>query len=463
VEELKTYAAMMVRRIVLPKPDGEDGLSSPELISVLRKAASIIDNKIEQEKINNYLVTLLTNFRFVQVFNEKDLDGWKGLVESPPKRVKMSAKELGEKQVIADSIMHAHWKVQKDGVLFFDGEGQSLCTVKDYQNFEMLVDWKIQKEGDSGIYLRGSPQVQIWDPAQWPEGSGGLYNNKKNPSKPLVKADNPIGEWNTFRIIMIGEKITVYLNDVLVVDNVVMENYWERDKPIYPAEQIELQSHHSPLYFRNIYIREIKERKNFRGLSTREKEEDFELLFNGKDMTGWIGDTTGYSAENGKIVLHPKKSSGNLYTKNEYSDFVLRFEFKLTPGANNGLGIRAPLKGNAAYEGMELQILDNTHPKYDKLKPYQYHASIYGVVPARRGFLNPVGKWNFQEVIAEGNEIKVILNGETIIRANLEEASANGTLDGSEHPGLERFKGHIGFLGHGDHVEFRNLRIREIE
>ena len=462
-EELKTYAAMMVRRIALPKPNGEDGLSSPELISILRKVASIINNKIEQEKINNYLATLLTNFGFDQVFNEKDLEGWKGLVESPPKRAKMSAEELDKKQAIADSIMQAHWKVQKDGVLFFDGGGQSLCTGKDYGDFEMLVDWKIQKEGDSGIYLRGSPQVQIWDTAQWPEGSGGLYNNQKNPSKPLVKADNPIGEWNTFRIIMIGEKVTIYLNDVLVVNNVILENYWERDTPIYPTGQIELQNHHNPLYFRNIYIREIKERKNFRGLSSREKEEGFELLFNGKDMTGWTGDTTGYSAENGKIVLHPEKSSGNLYTQKEYSDFILRFEFKLTPGANNGLGIRAPLKGNAAYEGMELQILENTHPKYDKLKSYQYHGSIYGVVPAKRGFLNPVGKWNYQEVIAEGNQIRVILNGETIVRANIEGASANGTLDGRDHPGLLREKGHIGFLGHGDHVEFRNLRIRELK
>ena len=462
-KELKNYAAMMVRRISLPKPDGKDGLSSPELISILRKAASIIDNKVEQEKINNYLNTLLTNFGFVQVFNEEDLRGWKGLVESPPKRSKMSAEELSRKQAIADSLMHAHWKVQKDGVLFFDGGGQSLCTAKDYQDFEMFVDWKIQKEGDSGIYLRGSPQVQIWDPAQWPEGSGGLYNNQKNPRKPLVKADNPIGEWNTFRIIMIGEKVTVYLNDVLVVDNVILENYWERDKPIYPTGQIELQNHNNPLYFRNIYIREIKERKNFRGLSSREKEEGFELLFNGKDMTGWTGDTTGYSAENGKIVIHPEKSSGNLFTEKEYSDFILRFEFKLTPGANNGLGIRAPLKGNAAYEGMELQILENTHPKYDKLKSYQYHGSIYGVVPARRGFLNPVGNWNFQEVIAEGKEIRVILNGETIVRTNIEDASNSGTLDGRDHPGLKRVKGHIGFLGHGDHVEFRNLRIRELK
>ncbi len=195
---------------------------------------------------------------FIALFNGKDLTGWKGLVENPVKRAKMSPEELQLAQAKADALMNAHWKIIDD-VLFFDGKGESLCTAKDYRNFEMLVDWKIEKFGDSGIYLRGAPQVQIWDPAQWPEGSGGLYNNQKNPSKPLKRADNPIGEWNTFRIIMRDDRVTVYLNNVLVVDNVQMENYWERDKPIYPTGQIELQSHNSPLYFRNVFIRELAE------------------------------------------------------------------------------------------------------------------------------------------------------------------------------------------------------------
>ena len=162
------------------------------------------------------------------------------------------------------------------------------------------------------------------------------------------------------------------------------------------------------------------------------------------------------------MVLHPKKSSGNLYTKKEFSNFILRFEFKLTPGANNGLGIRTPIEGNSAYLGMELQILENTHPKYDNLKPYQYHGSIYGVVPARRGFLKPVGEWNFEEVYAAGEWIMVKLNGEIIVRANIKEVSAGGTMDGKDHPGLLRKNGHIGFLGHGDHVEFRNIRLKEL-
>jgi len=194
---------------------------------------------------------------FTTLFNGKDLTGWKGLVQDPPARAKMSAEELQQKQVDADKRMNEHWTV-KDGVIEFDGKGDSLCTIKDYADFELLVDWKIKDRGDSGIYLRGAPQVQIWDPVNFGLGSGGLYNNQKNPDKPLVKADNPIGEWNTFRIIITGEKVTVYLNNQLVVQNTTMENYWERDKPIYPFGQIELQNHGDQLWFKNIYIREIK-------------------------------------------------------------------------------------------------------------------------------------------------------------------------------------------------------------
>lgn len=196
---------------------------------------------------------------FKQLFNGKDLTGWKGLVGNPKTRAKMSPEELAEAQKKADDSMNEHWKVV-DGIIVFDGKGQSLCTAKDYGDFEMLVDWKIKKDGDSGIYLRGSPQVQIWDPAVKAAGgvgSGGLYNNKKNPSKPLLTADNPVGEWNTFRIKMVGEKVSVWLNGKLVVDDTPLENYWERDKPIYETGQIELQNHGNTLYFRNVFIKEL--------------------------------------------------------------------------------------------------------------------------------------------------------------------------------------------------------------
>ena len=196
---------------------------------------------------------------FVPLFNGRDLSGWKGLVANPKERAKMSPDQLAAAQKKADERMRDHWRVE-DGAFVFDGKGDSLCTAKDYGDFELLVDWKILKDGDSGIYLRGSPQVQIWDPdtkAAMGVGSGGLYNNQKHPSKPSIKVDKPIGEWNTFRIRMVGDKVSVWLNDKLVVDNVVMENYWERDKPIYPRGQIELQNHGNTLYFKNVYIKEL--------------------------------------------------------------------------------------------------------------------------------------------------------------------------------------------------------------
>ncbi len=155
-------------------------------------------------------------------------------------------------------------------------------------------------------------------------------------------------------------------------------------------------------------------------------------------------------------------NGGNLFTVDQYSDFILKFEFQLTPGGNNGLGIHAPLEGDAAYMGKELQILDNTADKYAELQPYQYHGSVYGIIPAKRGYLNPVGEWNKQEVIVKGSKIKIILNGSTIVDGDFLEASKNGTMDNKEHPGLERTSGHIGFLGHGDVVRFRNIRLKDL-
>jgi hypothetical protein len=156
--------------------------------------------------------------------------------------------------------MRKHWSV-KDGVLCYDGMGpmnDNLRSAKEYVNFELLVDWKIEQNGDSGIFLRGTPEVQIWDPGMSNTGSGSLFDNKKNASTPLVKADNPVGEWNNFRILMLDDKVSVYLNNQLVVRNVTLENYWDPNVPLYPTGFIELQTFGTPVYFKNIYIREIK-------------------------------------------------------------------------------------------------------------------------------------------------------------------------------------------------------------
>lgn len=200
---------------------------------------------------------------FEPLFNGKDLSGWKGLVANPIKRMEMTAVEMERAQAKADQRMRDHWKVV-DGVLEYDGKGDNLCTAKDYGDFELYVDWKILPGGDSGIYLRGTPQIQIWDTDHEPyfkmgadKGSGAMWNNKKHARFPNLKADNKAGEWNTFFIRMVGEKVTVKLNGKTVVGNVVMENFWERNKPVYPKGPIELQNHGNKLWFRNIYIREL--------------------------------------------------------------------------------------------------------------------------------------------------------------------------------------------------------------
>jgi hypothetical protein len=191
-------------------------------------------------------------------------------------------------------------------------------------------------------------------------------------------------------------------------------------------------------------------------------DEGFVSLFDGKTLTGWQGAVTGYLVEDDAIVCDPKKG-GFLYTDKEYGDFVLRLEFKLTPGANNGIGIRTPMGGDPAYVGMELQVLDDTAKQYEKLKEYQYHGSIYGVVAAKRGHQKPVGEWNTQEITVKGKQVKIVLNGETIVDADIEKASTPKTIDGNKHPGLEREKGFICFCGHGAKVSFRNIKIKELE
>jgi hypothetical protein len=194
-------------------------------------------------------------------------------------------------------------------------------------------------------------------------------------------------------------------------------------------------------------------------------EDGFVRLFNGKDLTGWIYGgkqaNKGYQVKDG-VLFCTEKDGGNLFTEKQYGDFAFRFEFKLEDSGNNGVGIRSPLQGDPAYVGMEIQILDDNGKDWkDKLRPSQYHGSIYDVVPARRGSLKPAGEWNSEEIIAKGRHVTVKLNGNTIVDANLDDVKDEAVL--KKHPGLKREKGHIGFLGHGSRVEFRNIRIKELK
>jgi hypothetical protein len=195
------------------------------------------------------------------------------------------------------------------------------------------------------------------------------------------------------------------------------------------------------------------------GLSQQEIDEGFTSLFDGKTLDGWQGSTNGYMAQDGLLICQPK-GGGRLLTKKEYADFIFRFEFKLEPGGNNGIAIRAPMDGRLSRTGMEIQILDDTAPKHAKLQPYQYHGSVYGLVPAKKGHQKPLGQWNSEEIFCDGSHVKVTLNGTVIVDADL--SKIDKPMDGHEHPGRFRKKGFIGFIGHGTRVEFRNIRIKEL-
>lgn len=462
--ELQQQAALAVMEIAL----SNKAWYGETVRNLLEKTIAVLkgpDSDYQKQGIRKHLSELPAGEGLTPIFNGRDLTGWKGLVGNPLSRTKMSPATLQQAQQKADSAMLKSWLV-KDGVLEFSSTGENLCTLKKYGDFEMYVDWKIDPDGDAGIYLRGSPQVQIWDTSRRDVGaqvgSGGLYNNAVYESKPLKLADNAIGEWNNFHIIMKGDRVTVYLNGVLVVNNTILENYWDRHLPIFPEEQIELQAHGRHVSYRDLYVREIARPIPY-ALNGEESKDGFQLLFDGTNMYQWMGNTTEYNIEDGNIVVRPVGGNhGNLYTKNEYSDFVYRFQFQLTPGANNGIGIRAPLEGDAAYVGMEIQVLDNEADIYRNLHEYQYHGSVYGVIPAKRGYLKPLGEWNEEEITAIGNHIKVVLNGTTILDGDISDAIKNGTLDKKDHPGLKNTKGHLGFLGHGDVVLFRNMRVKDL-
>ena len=200
-------------------------------------------------------------------------------------------------------------------------------------------------------------------------------------------------------------------------------------------------------------------------LAAADKDKDgFTSVFNGKDFEGWAGPVDNYEVVDGAIVCK-KGKGGTIYTKEEYGDFVVRLEIKIPSGANNGLAIRYPGQGDTAYVGMcELQVLDENYDKVrGKLDPRQVHGSAYGMVAAKRGFQKPNGEWNVQEVTVKGSTIKVVLNGEVILDADLSKVDPETFMGKAKHPGLARTKGHFGFAGHSDPVAFRNIRIKKLD
>jgi hypothetical protein len=433
---------------------------------------------------------------FVSLFNGKDLTGWRGGNTFDPRVLAAMPDDQRKAQLdkwtatltqVNDKTGKPHWYVENNE-LVNDGFGDYATTEKDYGDIELYVDYKTVPLADSGIYLRGVPQVQIWDyteTAKFPLGSnlgsGGLWNNDKgSPGKdPLVLADKPFGEWNHFHIIMVGSRVTVWLNEKLVVDHAILENYYDKKKPvdqrlpILPRGPIELQTHGGEIRWRNLFVREIGSEEACKILASH-GQQGFESIFNGKDLTGWAADNGKtdpndiVKVEDGAIVWRENKG-GTPYWNTDLKDFVARVDFKLPPGGNNGLAIRYPGTGNTAYDGMcESQVLDDNYEvnkarivgKPQPIDAKQAHGSVYGMVAAARGYQHPIGEWNFEEVTVKGPTIKVELNGTVILDADVSKVTPDMFMANHPHPGKDRTNGFFGFAGHSDPVAFRNVFIK---
>jgi hypothetical protein len=464
------------------------------------------------------LLTALTGFAiaednvppagFTALFDGKQISGWYGWGTKDPRDILAATPEQfaeykrqsveggpvinkpnAKTGVTPAEHINAHWRVE-NGELVNDGKGLYLSTEKDYGDIELLVDYKMLPLGDSGIYLRGVPQVQIWDytekskfPLGADKGSGGLWNNDpKSPGRdPLVLADKPFGEWNHFRILMIGSRVTVWLNEKLVVNHAILENYFDKKlpvaqrRPILPKGPIQLQTHGSEIRWKNLFVREIGSDEACKILAGH-GQEGYNSIFNGKDLDGWTmndGKTPAsevVKAEDGamKWLLH---KGGTPYWNTELTDFQARVDFKLPPGGNNGLAIRYPGHGNTAYDGMcESQVLDDNYEvnkaklvgKPQPIDPRQAHGSAYGMVATARGYQHPIGEWNFEEVTVKGSTIKVELNGSVILDCDLSKVDMENVMAHSKHPGKDRTSGFFGFAGHSDPVEFKNIFIKKL-
>ncbi len=463
---------------------------------------------------------------FTALFNGQDLSGWYGWgTKNPTELWAMTPEQLAEykRKSVEGGLpatkagpehVNAHWSVA-NGELINDGKGLYLTSDKDYGDFELMVDYKALPDGDSGIYLRGIPQVQIWDTTKGDprglgqdKGSGGLWNNRKGtPGKdPSKKMDRPFGEWNRFHIRMVGERVTVIFNGEKVVDDAVLENFFANQKAGYVAytapnakanadakkEQklssafaealklpngfmrdpafrkgpIQLQTHGSEIRWRNVFIREIGADEANRELASKGGNAGFEEKVNGKDLSNWQGAVDSYEMKNGAIVCKPGKG-GDLLTKDEFENGIIRVEFRLPVAGNNGIALRTPLGGRSASDGLEIQVIDSDGYNAKQaaagkkgLEPSQYHGSLYHCVGAKHGYLRPVGEWNFEEIEVRGQKITVTLNGTKILDVDID--TFDRTQIKTPPKGLDHTKGLIGFAGHNDPVEFRSFKVKKL-
>lgn len=393
------------------------------------------------------------------------LAGWTAVAVNPAEAKRLPARQAAKLRKADDEAVAANWGAA-NGLLEFAAKAPAtIGTEKEYENFELWIEWR--SEGEAAMAVRSMPLIRLGGAA-----GTGLASDAK-AAEPV--ADNALGVWNTLYVKVVDDRITLVENGVKVTENAVMTNLCAPGEPVYAQGRIELAGQGAPVAFRNFWINELPSTPVF-SLPADEAAAGYEVLFDGRSLHKWTGNTTNYVPLDGTIdVTATYGGSGNLYTVGEYGDFILRFEFRfLTEGVNNGIGIRTPMGVDAAFHGMEIQILDHDAPIYKGISDYQQHGSVYGVIPAERVKFGELGEWNTEEIRAVGDRITVTVNGRVILDGNIREAcqghnvSEDGskvnpyTADHRNHPGLFNKSGHIGLLGHGAGIQFRNLRVLDL-
>lgn len=460
-------AAMVVKTVAAKNP----ALGGETVAAALKKAQEVYAGLAKSDADAGYAVDEIKGLLAklpAEGFVPASLapEAWKAVAGDPNARRAMKPKALAKAQQEADAAAAGTWNAA-DGVLTGATGTPTLGSAKEYENFCLIVEWKT--DGEAGLGIRSIPQIALGG-----RNAGALTGNMLHENTAPAAANRP-GEWNTMEVRVVNDRVTVVLNGITTCNNVILENTCNREIPAYTEGQILLVGGTAPVSFREMYVRELPPTPRFE-LSPEEAAEGFEVLFDGTSMHKWTGNTTNYVPVDGTIYVTAQYGgSGNLYTKKEYGDFVLRFEFAFDrEGVNNGIGIRTPMGVDAAYHGMEIQVLDHDAPIYKNLRVYQQHGSVYGIIPAKRVKFPPLGTWNVEEIRAVGDRITVTVNGEVILDGDIRQAcqghnvAPDGgknnpyTVDHKNHPGLFNASGHIGLLGHGAGIKFRNIRIKEL-
>ena len=460
-------AAAAVKTIVAkcnPMPGGE------AVCKALERAHEVYKELAKSDADAGYAVDELTGLLGkipadgFAVLPADGLAGWTAVAVNPAEAKRLPARQVAKLRKAAGEAVAANWGAA-DGLLEFAAETPAtIGTEKEYENFELWIEWR--SEGEAGMAVRSMPLIRLGGAA-----GTGLADGKAA----RTVADNAPGTWNTLYVKVVDDRITLVENGVKVAENAVMTNLCAPGEPVYAQGRIELAGQGALVAFRNLWINELPSTPVF-SLPADEAAAGYEVLFDGRSLYKWTGNTTNYVPLDGTIdVTATYGGSGNLYTVGEYGDFILRFEFRfLTEGVNNGIGIRTPMGVDAAFHGMEIQILDHDAPIYKDISDYQQHGSVYGVIAADRVKFGELGEWNTEEIRAVGDRITVTVNGRVILDGNIREAcrghnvSEDGskvnpyTVDHRNHPGLFNKSGHIGLLGHGAGIQFRNLRVLDL-